>query len=125
LAALCQHSDNGITASLQNGCYGVTTITNGLVFTKAQIDRLIATNRDFMWNGQVTGARFKRIDGGEPDPRWKNSPGVLRAALVPYDETLRQIFEANHNPASWGGLASTPRYPARMVAGAAGAANAG
>jgi hypothetical protein len=86
---------------------------HGLVFAKTEIDRLVATNRDFMWNGQVTGARFKRIDGGEPDPRWKNSPGVLWSALVPYDETLRQIFEANHNPASWGGLASTPRYLAR------------
>jgi hypothetical protein len=81
-----------------------------LVFTRTEIDRLIATNRDFMWNHQIAGAKFQRIDGGEPDPRWKNSPGVLWEALVPYDDTLRRIFEANHNPASWGGLATTPRY---------------
>jgi|YNPNPStandDraft_1061719.scaffolds.fasta_scaffold07103_2 hypothetical protein len=24
--------------------------------------------------------------------------------------TLRQVFEANHDPASWGGLAATPWY---------------
>src|SRR5207245_4853226 len=86
-----------------------------LVFTKAEIDRLIATNRDFMWNGQIASAKFQRIDGGEPDPRWKDSPGVLWEALVPYDETLRKIFEANHNPASWGGLSSTPHYLARQA----------
>lgn len=83
---------------------------HGLVFTKADMDRLIATNRDFMWNQKPTSARFQRIDGEELDPRWKNSPGVLWTALVPYDATLRQIFIANHNPASWGGLSSTPWF---------------
>jgi hypothetical protein len=95
----------------------VAAYEHGLVFTKAELDRLIATNRDFMWNGHVAGAAFRRIDGGEPDPRWKNSPGVLWEALVPYDPTLRKIFEANHNPASWGGLAATPRYLARSARG--------
>jgi hypothetical protein len=91
----------------------VTAHEHELVFTRAELDRLIATNRDFMWNGQVAGAKFQRIDGGEPDPRWKESPGVLWTALVPYDEKLRQVFEANHNPGSWGGLSATPRYLAR------------
>jgi hypothetical protein len=98
----------------------VTAYEHGLVFTKEEIDRLIATNRDFMWNKQVQGAKFQRIDGGEPDKRWANSPGVLWTALVPYDETLRKVFEANHNPAGWGGLSSTPWYVARF-AGAIGA----
>ena len=83
---------------------------HGLVFTKADIDHLIATNRDFMWNQSVTRALFQRIDGEPLDPRWGNSPGLLWEALLPYDETLRTIFIANHNPASWGGLASTPRF---------------
>jgi len=91
----------------------VTAFEHGLVFTKEDIDRLIATNRDFMWNQQVTGARFQRIDGGRPDPRWENSPGVLWTALVPYDETLRKIFVANHNPSGWGGLSATPWFLAR------------
>ena len=86
----------------------MTAFEHGLVFTRADIDRLIATNRDFMWNHKVQGAKFQRIDGGTPDPRWRNSPGVLCLALVPYDETLRSVFEANHNPGSWGGLSSTP-----------------
>jgi hypothetical protein len=91
----------------------VTAHEHGLVFRKTRIDQLIATNRDFMWNGKVEGAAFKRIDGGEPDPRWKETPGVLWSALTPYDATLRKVFEANHNPAGWGGLAATPRALAR------------
>ncbi len=88
----------------------VAAFGHGLVFSKEDIDRLIATNRDFMWNQQMDGAKFRRIDGGEPDPRWKNSPGVLWTALVPYDETLRKIFLAKHAPASWGGLSATPWF---------------
>jgi len=88
----------------------VTAFEHGLVFTRADLDRLIATNRDFMWNQQVAGARFQRIDGGQPDPRWKNSPGVLWTALVPYDPTLKRIFLANHNPSDWGGLSATPWF---------------
>ncbi len=102
------------------GYYGVdlegivTAYEHKLVFNREDINRLIATNRDFMWNHKISGARFQRIDGGTPDPRWRNSPGVLWQALVSYDETLRAIFETNHNPASWGGLSSTPWYLARM-----------
>jgi hypothetical protein len=81
-----------------------------LSFGRDDIDRLIATNRDFMWNHEVKGAKFQRIDGGEVDARWKNSPGVLWTALVPHDQTLRKIFIENHNPASWGGLGATPWF---------------
>jgi hypothetical protein len=91
----------------------VSAFEHDLVFTKEDLKRLIATNRGFMWNQEVKGARFQRIDGGEPDPRWKNSPGTLWTSLVPYDETLRKVFLANHNPASWGGLAVTPWFLAR------------
>ena len=83
---------------------------HGLVFTRDDLTRLIATNRDFMWNQQVNGAQFQRIDGGAPDPRWKNSPGVLWTALVPHDDMLRKIFVANHNRAGWGGLVVTPWF---------------
>ncbi len=89
---------------------------HGLVFDKDDIQRLVATNRDFMWNQQLQVAKFQRIDGGEPDARWKNSPGLLWTPLVPYDETLRKIFLANHDPASWGGLAVTPWFLAREAA---------
>ena len=77
-------------------------------------------NRDFMWNQQVTGAKFHRIDGGRPDPRWRNSPGVLWTALVQYDETLRKVFLANHNPSGWGGLSVTPWFLAIEGAGSTG-----
>ena len=88
---------------------------HGLVFTKEDMDRLVATNRDFMWNQQVQGAKFQRIDGGSPDKRWEKSPGVLWAALTTCDETLRKVFEANHAPASWGGLSATPWYLSRFA----------
>ncbi len=94
----------------------VAAFERGMVFSREDLDRLIATNRDFMWDKQVRGAKFQRIDGGRPDPRWARSPGVLWTALVPYDESLRKVFEANHNPASWGGLAATPWYLSREAA---------
>jgi len=88
----------------------VAAFEHGLVFSKQDIQQLIATNRDFMWNQQMAGAKFQRIDGGRPDPRWKDSPGVLWTALAPYDQTLRKIFLANHNPSGWGGLSATPWF---------------
>jgi len=91
----------------------VAAYEHGLVFTRDDIRRLVATNRDFMWNQQVKGAKFRRIDGGEPDARWKDSPGVLWTALAPYDPTLRRVFLEDHNPAGWGGLAATPWFLAR------------
>ena len=79
-------------------------------FERPAVDRLIATNRDFMWDQKIEGAKFQRIDGGPADDRWKDSPGVLWTGLLPFDATLRKIFEANHKPDVWGGLAETPRY---------------
>ena len=93
----------------------VQAYEHGLVFTRADIDRLIATNRDFMWNKQVRSAKFQRIDGGRPDKRWAKTPGVLWTALVPYDPTLRKVFETNHAPGSWGGLSGTPQHLARFA----------
>jgi len=95
----------------------VCAFEHDLVFTREDIQRLVATNRDFMWNQQMNGAKFQRIDGGTTDPRWKDSPGLLWTPLVPYDETLRKIFLVNHNPASWSGLVTTPWFLAREAAG--------
>ena len=88
----------------------VDAFDHGMVFGKEDIARLIATNRDFMWNQQMQGAKFQRIDGEPADARWNNSPGSLWSSLVPHDETLRRVFISNHNPTSWGGLASTPWF---------------
>ena len=76
----------------------VTAYEHNLVFTQEQIDRLIATNRDFMWNHKINGAKFQRIDGGSPDSRWRNSPGVLWVALVPYDETCARSSRPTTTP---------------------------
>ena len=91
----------------------VTAYEHGLVFTKEDIARLIATNRDYMWNRKIKSAKFRRIDGGKPDPRWPKTPGVLWSALAPYDPTLRKIFEANFDPDGWGGL-RTPAWVVRF-----------
>jgi hypothetical protein len=88
----------------------VTAYEHGLVFGKDDVARLVATNRDFMWNQKIEGAKFQRIDGSRPDSRWKDSPGVLWTALVPHDAALRKVFEANHQPDSWGGMVTTPWY---------------
>jgi hypothetical protein len=99
--------------------YGIDTgaiamaYEHGLVFTKEDIARLIATNRDFMWNKQVEHAKFQMIDGGRPDPRWPEEPGELWEALAPYDRTLREIFIANYHPGGWGGL-WTPEWVIRF-----------
>ena len=39
---------------------------------------------------------------------------MLWAALAPYDPTLRKIFEANFNPAGWGGLCARREWVARF-----------
>ncbi len=101
------------------GYYGVDlegitdAYAHGLVFTRQEIDRLIATNRDFMWDHKTMGAEFQRIDGGPPIDPWKKSPGVLWLALTPYDATLRKVYEANAEPASWGALTSVPWFLAQ------------
>jgi hypothetical protein len=102
------HPNGGYYAADVDGI--VAGYEHGLVFTRDDIERLIVTNRDFMWNQQLKGAKFQRIDGGEPDARWKSTPGVLWSALIPYDGTLREIFAENHDPASWGGLELTPWF---------------
>jgi len=86
----------------------VRAFQHGIVFNRADIDRLIATNRDFMWNHKFDGAAFQRIDGGSADFRWRKTPGVLWTDLAPYDETLRKIFIASFKPDSWSGIAGTP-----------------
>jgi hypothetical protein len=103
------HPNGGYYAADLEGI--VAAFQHQLVFSRQDIDRLISTNRDYMWNQQIQGAKFQRIDGGKPDPRWANSPGLLWDALIPYDATLRKIFVANHNPEeNWGGLSRTPWF---------------
>ena len=66
------HPNGGYYATDVNAI--VAGFEHGLVFTHGDMARLIATNRDFMWNKQIKGAQFQRIDGEKADPRWANSP---------------------------------------------------
>jgi hypothetical protein len=65
----------------------VDAYEHGLVFTKADIDRLIDTAK----NTKVQVLRM-----------W--------SALAPYDVDIQKHFEATEKPDSWGGLAATPYY---------------
>ena len=85
---------------------------HGLVFTKEDIARLVATNLDFMWNQQLKAPEFQRIDGEKAAP--DAPPGFLWESLGPFDARIRKIFEASHNPTSWGGLITTPQWVARF-----------
>jgi hypothetical protein len=100
------HANGGYYAIDVDGI--VNAYEHGLVFSRADMEKLIATNRDFMWNQKFDGAAFRRIDGGSADFRWRKTPGVLWTGLAPYDATLRKIFLATFNPASWSGLTTTP-----------------
>ena len=94
------HPNGGYYADDVEGI--VAAYEHGLVFTKEDIARLIATNRDFMWNKQIKDAKFRRIDDKPPAP--KVPPGMLWIALTPYDPTLLKIFEANFDPSGWEGI---------------------
>jgi len=61
----------------------VAAYEHGLVFTKADIDRLVAT--------ALAEKRY-----------W--------SALAPYSEVIRKRFEDNNKPDTWGGLSATPWY---------------
>ena len=98
---------NGSYYAIDVDCM-VNAYEHGLVFTREDMERLIATNRDFMWNQKMDGAAFMRIDAGSTDFRWRKTPGVLWTSLAPYDATLRKIFLATFNPAGWAGLTTTP-----------------
>ena len=52
----------------------VTAYEHNLVFGKPDIDRLVATNRDFMWDQRIEHAGFAGIDGGPADPAGKHPP---------------------------------------------------
>jgi hypothetical protein len=61
----------------------VDAYEHGVVFTKEDLDRLIAT--------ALAEKRY-----------W--------TALAPYNQVIQQKFEESHKPDSWGGLAATPWY---------------
>jgi hypothetical protein len=93
----------------------VNAFEHNIVFTQSDIEKLIATNRDFMWDAKLKPAGFRAISGNPAN----GAHGVIWSALTPYDSTLRTIFEANYSPASWAGLTETPWYIAKIRAAAA------
>jgi hypothetical protein len=95
----------------------VAAFEHDLVFAREDLRRLVATHRDFMWNQEITGAKFQRLDGRLTASGQKDWSGTLWPALVPYDPDLRKIFVLTHDPASWAGLALTPWFRWRLAEG--------
>ncbi len=94
------HPNGGYYADDLEGI--VPAYEHGLVFTREDMARFIATNRDFMWNKEIKNAKFQRIDGRRSAT--DVPPGQLWYALTPYDPMLQKIFEANFDPGSWDGV---------------------
>ena len=72
----------------------VDAYQHGLVFTRVDIDRLVAT-------------ALAGHSGWTSQPYW--------AALTPYSVDLQRAFEANFPPDSWSGLGTTPWYLSLQV----------
>ena len=92
----------------------VAAYEHGLVFTKEDIARLIATNRDFMWNQQIKNAKFQRIDGGKPEPRWTNSPGCSGPPWRPMTRRCGKSLKPTIIRAIGAALTATPEWVARF-----------
>ncbi|MFT5375821.1 MAG: hypothetical protein ACI906_002648 [Candidatus Latescibacterota bacterium] len=64
----------------------------GLVFTRTDIERIIHTNLENMWNGDGDQPRWRNAGlGGEWAPQKKKRAGTLWSALVDFDERARQL----------------------------------
>ena len=105
------HPNGGYYSSDVGGI--VTAYEHGLVFTKEDIARLIATNRDFMWNKQVKNAKFQRIDGEQARPAWARRRGCSGTPWRPMTRRCGRSSWPTIDPGSWGGM-DTPEWVARF-----------
>ena len=89
----------------------VAAYEHGLVFTKEDIDRLIATNRDFMWNQQVQGATVP-ADRRRPARQalGRTRPASSGPPLAPYDADAAQGLRGQPQPRQLGRPGGTPRW---------------
>lgn len=71
----------------------------GVVFDRLDIKRIVNTNLKVMWNGDRANPRFRNSNstlpfapGAAPE---KNTAGALWTALLPFNQTLRDIYAAS------------------------------
>ena len=103
----------------------VTAFEHGLVFKRDDMDRLIATNRDFMWNQEMHPAKFQRIDGGQPGSALERFPwsAVDRANAVRRDAAENLRGKSRSGRLGWNdghalGALGACKEPARLRAAA-------
>jgi len=73
----------------------------GLVFTRTDIERIIHTNLENMWNGDMEKPRWRNagLDGAWK-PQAKGRAGALWSALVDFDTRARQVRAQHLKPGS-------------------------
>ena len=68
-------------------CYNV-----GIVFTRADIEKLVRTNLEFMWMGDATDPKFRKIDGSYTE-EGKYGKGYLWTALAQFSPQVRSLWK--------------------------------
>jgi len=75
---------------------------SGIVFDREDIEQIVRTNLDVMWNGDVDNPQWRNSDAvgkWEPPPEgWKGRAGTLWSALKNFDETVRSLYEQSLKP---------------------------
>lgn len=73
----------------------------GIVYDRADIEALIRTNLDVMWNGSFTDPKWRNSDATgpwappPPPPKgWKGRAGTLWTALEAFSDTVRRLHAA-------------------------------
>jgi hypothetical protein len=73
---------------------------SGIVFDRADIERMIRTNLKVMWNGDVDDPQWRNSDArGQwkvpppPPEGWKGRAGTLWSALRDFDPTIRLLYQ--------------------------------
>ncbi|NKB69444.1 MAG: hypothetical protein GKR89_20425 [Candidatus Latescibacteria bacterium] len=65
----------------------------GVVFTQADIERIIQTNLGAMWNGDMEAPRWRNAGLGGPwAPQEEGRAGTLWSSLADFDERARQLI---------------------------------
>lgn len=68
----------------------------GVVFDRRDIERIVNTNLKIMWNGDRRNPKFRNSNSTLPWPPgrepMKNTAGALWTALLPFSETLRELY---------------------------------
>lgn len=73
----------------------------GIVFTRADIERIIHTNLENMWNGDMKNPRWRNAGlGGAWAPQEQGRAGTLWSALADFDARARQLRAQHLQPGS-------------------------